>query len=115
MTRMGWLRGLKFVLFAVLAVAVVGAVVMALWNALLPALFSWPAIGFWQAIGLLLLSRILFGGLRGGRGGGTRWRARMAERWERMSDEERSRFRASMRGRCGHRGSSQEPAPDPIQ
>ena len=70
MRRMWWLRGLKFALFAVVAVAVVGAVVMALWNALLPALFGLPAIGFWQALGLLLLSKILFGSFRGARGGG---------------------------------------------
>ena len=110
MRRMGWLRGLKFALFAVLAVAVVGAVVMALWNALLPVLFGWPAIGFWQALGLLLLSKILFGSLRGGRGGGRHWRARMAERWEQMSDEERARFRAGMGHRCGRDASQPPPA-----
>jgi hypothetical protein len=101
---MWWLRGLKFALFAVVAVALVSAVVMTLWNILLPALFGWPVLGFWQALGLLLLSRILFGSLRGGRGGGMHWRARMADRWERMSDEERARFRAGMAQRCGHAG-----------
>jgi hypothetical protein len=107
MRSMWWLRGLKFALFAVLAVAVVGAVVMTLWNALLPVLFGWPALGFWQALGLLLLSKILFGSLRGGRGGGMRWRARMADRWERMSEEERARFRAGMSHRCGRAGTSE--------
>jgi hypothetical protein len=110
MRRMGWLRGLKFAVFAVLAVAVVGAVVMALWNALLPVLFGWPAIGFWQALGLLLLSKILFGGLRGGRAGGRHWRGRMAERWAQMSDEERARFRAGMGRGCGRGPGPMPPA-----
>ena len=58
-------------------------------------------IDFWQAIGLLALSRILFGGL-GWRGSGrSHMRRRMAERWERMTPEERERLRQGMRGRCG--------------
>ena len=74
---------------------------MALWNWLTPALFGWHAIGFWQALGLLALSRILIGGWRGG-GHRAHWRGRMAERWDRMTDEERARFREGLRhGRCG--------------
>jgi hypothetical protein len=107
---MWWLRGLRFVLFALIALAAVGAVVMTLWNALMPALFSWPAIGFWQALGLLALSRILLGGLWGGRGGHRHWRARMADRWAMMSDDERARFREGMRSRCG-RSEPAHPAP----
>jgi hypothetical protein len=91
------LRFLKIVLLVALAAAVVGAAVMLLWNALLPALFGWPAISFWQALGLLLLSRILVGGLRGHWGHGGHWRARMASRWHQMSEEERARFCSGMR------------------
>src|SRR5205823_14787762 len=105
-----WLwHGLKFVAVIVIAAAAFGAVVMALWNWLLPGLFGWPAIGFWQAIGLLVLSKILFGGLRGRHGHGMYWRGRMMERWERMTPEEREQFRAGMRRRCGH--AHAEPAP----
>ena len=111
MRRMWWLRAVKFALLAVVALAVVGAVVTALWNALLPGLFGWPAIGFWQALGLLLLSRILMGGLRGGHGGRMHWRARMTDRWAQMSDEERARFRQGMRYRCGRADPEQTPAP----
>jgi len=41
--------------------------------------------------------------LRGGYGfhRGMHWRARMAERWQRMTPEEREKFRAGMRGHCG--------------
>ncbi len=42
-----------------------GWIVMSLWNYLLPALFGWRMITFWQALGLLILCRILFGGFGG--------------------------------------------------
>ena len=45
---------------------VFGEVVMHLWNWLLPTLFGWRQISFWQALGLLVLCRILFGGWGGG-------------------------------------------------
>ena len=54
-------RGLKVLLFATLAVAVFSFAVMSLWNWLMPAIFGTNPITFWQAVGLLLLSRILFG------------------------------------------------------
>jgi hypothetical protein len=97
------LRGVKILALVAVAVAAVGAAVMLLWNALLPGLFGWATITFWQAIGLLVLSRILIGGLRGRWGYGGHWRARMAARWEQMSDEERAQFRAGMRHGCGRR------------
>jgi len=105
--------GLKVVLFVVVAVGLAGAAVMLLWNALLPVLFGWQTITFAQAVGLLVLSRILIGGLRGGWGHRGHWRARMAERWERMSDEERAQFRAAMGRRCG-RGHA-EPSERQVQ
>ena len=101
MRKSWWLHGLKFVLFVVAAVLVLGAVVMGLWNWLMPDLFGWRTIGLWQAIGLLVLSRILLGGLLGRRHG-MHWRERMAMRWEQMSDDERAKFREGMRRRCGH-------------
>jgi len=72
-----------------------GWVVKSLWNWLMPTLFNLHPITFWQGIGLLFLSRILLGGFRSGRHG-MHWRHRMKERWERMSPEERERFREEM-------------------
>jgi len=84
-----------------LFIAIGGAVVQQLWNWLAPSIFGWRQITFWQAVGLLALCRILFGRV-GGRGfGRSNVRRRIAERWERMSPEERERFRDGMRGRCG--------------
>ena len=87
------------VLAVLLFVAVGGAVVQQLWNWLLPSIFGWRQITFWQALGILALCRILFGGF--GHGGTHRsgFRRRMAERWEHMSPEERERLRRGMRGR----------------
>jgi hypothetical protein len=99
-------RGLKFVLFAGLFVTVFGFVVMSLWNWLMPALFGLHSIKFWQAVGLLVLSKILFGGFRGGPGHRSFWRRRMMERWEQMTPDEREKFRQAMRARCGSFGSS---------
>jgi len=89
-------------LFILLFIAIGGTVVMQLWNWLLPPLFGWHPVTFWQAVGLLVLCRILFGGL-GRHGGGYRSgiRRRMAEHWDRMTPEERERFRQGLRGRCG--------------
>jgi hypothetical protein len=78
-----------------------GEVVMRLWNWLLPPLFGWHQIAFWQAVGILALCRILFGS-HGWRGPGrSNFRRRMSERWEQMTPEEREKFRQGMRGRCG--------------
>lgn len=99
------LRGVKFVLLVLLAAAVLSSVVMSLWNWLMPGLFALHQINFWQALGLLLLAKILFGGFRGRRGPPTHWRPAMMERWAQMTPEQREKFREGMKGRCGMFGS----------
>ena len=101
MKRVWALRGLKIVFFVVLVALALSFVVMSLWNWLMPTLFGLRMITFWQAMGLLVLSKILLGGFRGRLGGGMHWRRRMMERWEQMTPEEREKFRQGMRGRCG--------------
>lgn len=102
MRRYWMVRAGRHVAWVVVAAAVVGAVVMVLWNWLMPFLFGWPEIGYWQALGLLVLSRLLVGRFRGGWHPGMHWRHRMRERWASMTPEERERFRAGMRRHCGH-------------
>jgi hypothetical protein len=80
---------LAFVVF----IAIGGQVVMLLWNWLLPPLFGWQQIGFWQALGILALSRILFGGFGMHGRGRPKFRRSMAEHWEHMTPEEREKFR----------------------
>jgi hypothetical protein len=82
------------------AVGVFGLVVMSLWNWLMPALFGLPAITFWQAWGVLILSRILLGSFGGG-SHDRHSRARLIDRWEQMSPEERAKFREGLRHRWG--------------
>lgn len=94
---------ITFVIVAVLGALVVGFAAMYLWNWLMPAIFGLKTISYWQAFGLLLLSWLLFGRFRGGHHWhGRRWRQRMFERWERMTPEERERFREKMRSRWSH-------------
>jgi hypothetical protein len=98
----------------VLFIAIGGIIVMQLWNWLLPALLGLRMIGFWQALGILLLCRILFGGF--GMNGSGRSRSgsrhvgdriadrivdRFSERLDHMTPEERARFRERMRERWG--------------
>ena len=64
-----WMRRILGILIVVpLVIALVSTVVMLLWNALLPSLFNFPAITWYQALGLLVLCKLLFGGFRGGPG-----------------------------------------------
>jgi hypothetical protein len=85
----------------VLAVAAVFAAVgMFLWNSLLPDIFGLPALNYWQSLGILALSRILFGGMggvfqglnRGAPRGDPRHQNPLREKWMNMSDEERKAF-----------------------
>ena len=90
-------KAAKMTILAVGLVVVAGAVVMLLWNALVPEIFGGTRITWIQALGLLLLARIL----AGGRGhGGFRGRRRWRERWEHkvadMSPEQREKWRAEI-------------------
>ncbi len=99
MKRSRFARVLMILPLVVLFIALFGFVVMGLWNWLMPALFGLKPIGYWQALGVFILSKILFGGLRGGAGGS--WRHRMMERCERMTPEEREKFREAFYRRWG--------------
>jgi len=80
-----------------------GFVVMSLWNYLLPAILHVGVITFWQAIGIFILCKILFGFGRGGHKGGAPWmRHRMEERFKNMTPEEKEKFKEKMMQKCGH-------------
>ena len=97
------------VLFFLIAVAafliVAGWIVMVLWNLILPDVVGVRQISWWQALGILVLSRLLFGSW--GRFGRrhldhrkTMWR----NKWKEMNDEERAAFKARWREKCGQKG-----------
>ncbi len=75
--------------------------VSALWNWLMPSIFGVSAITYWQALGLMALSWILFRGFRGPAMGRGPWRYEMRRRWERMTPEQREEFLKGLRSRCG--------------
>lgn len=105
-------RRLLKIPFIIAAILVKGAVVMWLWNALIPDIFHGPELIYPQALGLMILAKLLigFGGFHfGGRGhwGHHRhghwhrhdhWRRRK-ERWMQMSPEEREKLRAELKNR----------------
>jgi hypothetical protein len=102
----------KWIFLAPLAIllfiGIGGEVVLKLWNWLLPALFSWRQITFWQAVGILALCRMLFGGWgrRGFYRSNFRHRMERWQRWQQRTPEERERFRQGVLEACGLRPSA---------
>jgi hypothetical protein len=95
--RVGKIIG--FVILGIVGVFVFGTIVMLLWNALMPEIFHLPLIGFWQALGLLLLAKILFSGFRGGPRGRWTWDS-LKEGWANMTPEQQEKFRQEWGRRC---------------
>ncbi len=95
-----------FLPFALAALLIGGLAVMLLWNAILPEVTSVEVLSYWEAVGLLLLARILFGNWRSSYPGSysnkqyTRHKA-WREKWANMSEAERAQFREQWRKRCG--------------
>ena len=100
-------RGLRFALWGGLFIGaffLVALIVQTLWNWLIPDIFSWKEISYIQAVGLLILSKILFKGFFWNRGhwGHGRWRNdHWRSKYQSMSPEDRERFKQKMREKCG--------------
>ena len=103
-------RFLFFPLFAIAFFLLGGLAVMLLWNAILPpTIASVGALTYWRAVGLLILCKILFGGFRGksqgrpfdksGFRGSPPWKEKMMN----MTEEEREKFKAEWKERCGRK------------
>ncbi|AKD56272.1 hypothetical protein [Spirosoma radiotolerans] len=92
-------------LVILIALLALSYVVLWLWNTVLVAVVPVKPVTLWQAAGLLLLSRILFGGFkfgpRGGHYSGGEGAPPWRSRWRQMSDEDRSKFKREWRKRCG--------------
>ena len=88
-------RWYLFIPLIALAILALGLITMALWNALMPVIFHLTPITFAQALGLLILSRILLGGMSGHKGGGPHqhFKNNLREKWENMTPEEREKCR----------------------
>lgn len=95
---------LTIILIAAAAITAFGFIVMGLWNNILPAVIGVKTITFWQALGILALSKILFGFGKGGGGWGHKrreWKEKMKDKWDAMTPEEREKFKAEWKNRCG--------------
>lgn len=93
---------LKFTLIFLAGLAAVSAATMLLWNWLVPAIFGLGAITYWQALGLMVLSRLLFGGFRPGGGHFHGHHGhRMRKKWMSMTPEQRAEFMREHHGRFG--------------
>ena len=106
-------------MLVIIGIFAFGSIVMLLWNALMPEIFNLHRIDFWQALGLLLLAKILFSGFRGGPR--ARWkRDSLKEGWANMTPEQQEKFRQEWGRRCGkpfppdHRFSREESATRPA-
>ena len=98
------IRKLIFIIpLALLALAAFTWVVMLLWNNVLAVVLHISTITFWQSLGLLVLSKILFSGFRGAHAGRHQWKKGMMQRWDNMTPEEREKFRGEWERRCGRR------------
>ncbi len=88
------------IVMVIIGVLVFGSIVMLLWNALMPVIFHLPVISFEQALGLLVLAKIFFGGFRGGPRFMNK-RDNLRQAWQNMSPEQREKFKGNWERRCG--------------
>jgi len=110
----------KAALFISLGLLLFGWLIMMLWNAVIPAAFSGPAITFGQAVGIFVLARLLVWGLQPAwqwrhlQHGRSYWRRRWEKRLSAMTPEEREKLRQAYARRCG-RWYTEVPKEEPAQ
>ena len=105
MNSIKFFKVIKFIAMAILFVAIMSWVVMSLWNWLMPYLFAAKLITYGQALGILILCKILFGGIKGSwRGRNCNyhgdWKQKMESRMSGMSEEEREKFKQQFYTKC---------------
>ena len=96
-------RRFLFIPIFLIGLFTVSAIVMLLWNAILPYVSGLLPLSYWQAMGIFVLSRILFSGFhfRGHHGHRPPFmHPSIKDRFMSMSDEEREQFRNQWKQRC---------------
>ena len=93
-------RAIRIALTAIITITIFGFMAMLLWNWLMPSIFGLRQISFWQALGLVILSKIFFSSFHIHNGRRRNWR-RLRERWEQMTPEEREKLRDRFGDFCG--------------
>jgi hypothetical protein len=100
-----WIKKVLCVILLVIAAAtLLSYIVMSLWNAVLVPVLNVSTVTFWQAAGILVLSKILFGGFKGKGGGRGPWKKDLREKWQNMNPEEREQMKQQWRDRCSRWG-----------
>ena len=89
-----------FILIPVALFFAIGGVTMLLWNYVIPSVFGLHEITYLQALGLFLLSKILFGGFRSGNNFSPFGNSRFKEKMMHMTEEERLLFKEAWKSRC---------------
>ncbi len=99
-----WGKKMCFGIFGALLLFLLPFAIMELWNGILPDIMNVSTISYWQALGLFVLSRILFGGFGKGRGcGGGKpsfGKKGLKEKFMNMTDEEKGAFKQRWKERC---------------
>lgn len=108
------LRFILFLLMFCFFIVLLSFLAMTLWNNVLVAVIHVSVINFWQALGLIALSRILFGGFPGkpgwaGHGRRRREMEEMRNKWFNLSPEERKNFKQNWKSRCGGEQTASRP------
>jgi Ca2+/H+ antiporter, TMEM165/GDT1 family len=111
MKRRFWFgKAVMILVFCTAFVMLFSFIVMSLWNGILSDVLAVKQITFWQALGILVLSKILFSGFGGFHHKKeqfrNRFRQKMLDKWEKMTPEEKQRFKEEWKTRCrgGWRG-----------
>lgn len=110
-TKRGWWIG-KMVIFGFLMVILFGVVTQFLWNFVMPDIFGLPVINFWQGLALFLLAKLIFGfggggGKKWGGNGSHQWKRQWAEKYSKLSPEDREKFKEKFKEKwCSWEGSS---------
>lgn len=95
---------MKWTILGVVFVIAFGGIVMLLWNWLIPSIFGLREIGFWEALGLLVLGKVLFGGFHGkSKSGQMHWKQHYYNKFSSMTPEERERFKSKMKEKWCYR------------
>ncbi len=102
MNKYRFKKAIAFIFFGIAIAALLSFVVMCLWNGVLTGVLGVKTLSFWQALGILVLSKILFGGFHKHCGHGRHpWEHTMKEKWGAMTPEEKEAFKQRLRNRCG--------------
>ena len=98
-------RHFFFIPLLIIGLFAVSAVLMLLWNSIIPGISTFKAITYWQAMGLFILSKILFGGFRFGRSHHQRaqrhfGKSAFNQKFMEMNDDEKQQFKNQWKQRC---------------